>query len=343
VAEKEVIDNVIATFKSRIKKEQDDAQREAARQKAQRQAREMLAELKSVADSKDGMKADYDLSRFLTTVNTAFPTVPELDPDSAIDRKLLAKVLSIKLIYGSKSKQYAEAVAALNAARDRILATNKNAPPCTKLTLPLARRFWERGMQLVEANKPAEALPLLKQSLQFCLDDRRAKIAAAIEANAGGTASIDGVYAGAMRFPKDAKADGALRLTIDNNNLSGSFSSHTVLQEFTIVVTATIAGKVTADGRIAAAIKGESKVVESTSRPAQPPPRDPNDISTRGGSVSGLGAILARAVHQYPFGGRFDGQVTARGASGSVAAQRPASKKGQPPQSLAGTWKAVPQ
>ena len=128
----EIVDNIIGSFKDRIKKEKDDKLREAASEKAAKEAETILAPLKDALEQKEGRQAlkenRYNLDKYIDRVREGFSNVPELDPDTAYAQNLMSRVLASSLIYGKNSQAYADATAALNSAQESAIANSKGAP-----------------------------------------------------------------------------------------------------------------------------------------------------------------------------------------------------------------------
>ncbi|MDQ2082182.1 hypothetical protein RA307_18490 [Xanthobacteraceae bacterium Astr-EGSB] len=252
--EEEIIGNIVASFDSRMAKERDDKAQRAATEQAEREAESMLGELAKVVESKHGAKAmqdnPYNLEKFLGVVRGQFNNIPELDPTNPLDLKLMAKTLSTGLVYGKNSKEYAAATAALQQARDAALALNKGAPCSTgSSTQQLAVRLWQQGKQLAAAGKTEAGLPMLKQSLLYCPDDRRAAQVAALEkAATDATTTLDGTYSGAVR----GAAGGTLTFVVTGNSVSGTITGAYAGD----AISGSLTGTVGANGAVSTAVTG---------------------------------------------------------------------------------------
>jgi hypothetical protein len=260
--EEEIIGNIVASFDSRIAKEREDKAQQAATAKAQQEAETMLGELEAVRESKYGAKAaadnPYNLEKYLSLVRGQFKNTPELDPNNPLDLKLMAKTLSTGVVYGANSTEYAAAKAALQEARERALALNKGAPCLTgSQTQQLAVRLWQQGKQLAASGKPADGLPMLKQSLVYCPDaNRAAQVAALEQAVTAGT--LDGTYSG----PVGGAAGGTITFVVSGSSVSGNI----VGAYKGDAISGSLSGTISADGAMSTAVTGTLVVAKGKSR-----------------------------------------------------------------------------
>ncbi len=324
--EEEIIAGIVASFDSRIEKERGEAGAAAGREKAQKEAEAILNELDWAAKGRHGSgwyeKSPVNLDKFAAIVRDQLKADGVLDPNDPLHVKLMSKAASIALIYGKNSKEYAKVLDELAQAKQNILDANKGAP-CTdgSPAQALAARLWQKGKQLAAAGKTGLALPPLRQSLELCPDEDRAAQLAELS-KAAAPQDYDGVYAGTMRFPASAKTDGSLKLTVAGGQVSGSYLFRSVEKDRTATQEATISGRVSGDGRIAAAIAGK------------------NSIATSPALDFGGQAVIIKLLGNYTFQGSFSGAIAGKTASGAVSAQRPSLTKGRSPMSLKGSWRA---
>ncbi len=261
--EEEIIGSIVASFDSRLAKEREDKARKAASEKAQQDAESILAELESAMETKYGGRVKdnpYNLDRFLGVVHDKFNEMPELDVNNSRDLKLMSRTLSAGLVFGRNSKEYAAATAALEQARADALAINKGSPCTTGSdTERLAGRLWQQGNQLASAGKAAEGLPMLKQSLDYCPDARRAAQVAALERMITETpATLDGTYSG----PVGGAAGGTITFVVSGNSVSGNITGAYRGD----AISGSLSGTVGADGAMNTAVTGILAVAKGKSR-----------------------------------------------------------------------------
>ena len=312
----EIVDNIIGSFKDRIKKEKDDKLREAASEKAAKEAETILAPLKDALEQKEGRQAlkenRYNLDKYIDRVREGFSNVPELDPNTAYAQNLMSRVLASSLIYGKNSQAYADATAALNSAQESAIANSKGAP-CVAETLQLALRLWEHGRQTLKAGNGELALSFFKNSLAICPDDKRAATVATLEKQLTGT---EAAYLGTMQIaPYPTGTSNTLEMAVKDSVLAGKWSYLTSRDGVTHNFGGTITGTVLADGRITGTISGNFTIVGT--------------LNKRNQWIEGRKSFT------------YDGQITGRmadaTASGAIRITIHAGKENIPKN---GTWQA---
>jgi len=329
----EVIRNIFASFDGRIAKEKKDVAEKAERDKAQKEAETILTELDWAAKGRHGSdwyeKTPYNLNRFTSIVRDRLKADGVLDPNNPLHVKLMSKAASTAMIYGKGSKEYGKVRDELAEAKKNVIAASKGAPCLDgSPTEALAARLWRKGKQLVAAGKTGAALPILKQSLEFCPDEDRAKYLAALgKPETPGPQEFDGTYAGEITFKTyDMKTPltltGSMTLTIKDEVVTGAMMSRQHQPggaEGDAVRKGDISGRVSPEGRIAATVKGKSAM----------------EITPGGKREKAIENIVAWAGLSYSFEGSFTGQVSDGQGSGNFSATRLGR-----PNNLVGTWKA---
>ena len=333
----EVIRNIVASFDGRVDKERQDKAAATEREKAKKEAENILEKLNDVASQRHGSNWDktrsYDLDRFTKMVRDALKTDGVLDPNNPLHVKLVSKAASTALVYGKvhgkNSKEYTKVLDELAATKKSVIEGNKGAPCLDRSpTEALAARLWRKGKQLVAAGKTSAALPVLKQSLEFCPDEDRAKYLAALgKPETPGPQEFDGTYAGEITFKTyDMKTPltltGSMTLTIKDEVVTGAMMSRQHQPggaEGDAVRKGDISGRVSPEGRITATVKGKSAM----------------EITPGGKREKAIENIVAWAGLSYSFEGSFTGQVSDGQGSGNFSATRLGR-----PNNLVGTWKA---
>jgi hypothetical protein len=262
-----------------------------------------------------------------------------LDPNNPLHVKLMSKAASTALIHGVKSKEYAKVLAELEAAEKSMIETSKGAPCLDgSPTQALASRLWQKGTQLANAGKISTALPLLKQSLEFCPDDEHAAQLATLSKAPTVTAqAYDGSYVGKLTFTtRDWKRPptltGSITLNIKDNVVTGVVSSREPGRDghAEIVRKADISGRVSSDGRITATIKGKSTQTYRT---------DPDHSHGPAQVTKTFSNVISQLMMNYSFAGSFIGEISDDQGAGKVSATRLGDKPPWPsPNYLVGTW-----
>ena len=259
----EVIRNIVASFDGRVDKERQDKAAATEREKAQKEAENILEKLNDVASQRHGSDwhktRSYDLDRFTKTVRDALKADGVLDPNNPVHVKKMSEVLSTAMVHGKGSKAHTKLLGELEEIKKDVIETNKGAN-CTGDTPALASRLWQKGRQLVAAKKAAEAIPVLKQSLEICPDEQRAaQLAELIKLAKAPTATqeFDGAYVGQVKSDHP-RTEGSLQLTVKAGQVSGSFVHKILLSGSYITIQGAISGRVSEDGRITATLTGRS-------------------------------------------------------------------------------------
>jgi hypothetical protein len=337
----EVIKNIIATFDSRAEKERQEGNAVAEREKAQKEAETILNELNWAAKGRHGSdwyeKGPVNLEKFTSIVRDQLKADGVLDPNDPLHVKLMSKAASIAMIHGKNSKEYAKVLEELAQAKKAVLDTNKGAYCLDgSPTQALAGRLWQKGRQLVADGKPAAALPLLKQSVELCPDkERAAQLAELAKLATTSVQDFDGSYAGEIKLTSlDLKSPstGTLTLIVKNGAVTGTLNSRQKMKERPdLIRKADIVGRVSAEGRITATIKGTS-AMEKMSKTA------PTTTLLSKEGQKFLADVMFYAIFTYPIEGSLTGQIAEGLGSGKFSANRLGNKPR--PNQLSGTWTA---
>lgn len=343
VTDEDILKDIVATFEGRLQKERAEAAAATEIEKALKEAQIMLGELKDVQDTKHGRgkweKSQSDLKRFTSTVSKQLNADGVLDPHNPVHIKAMADLLSTAMVNGRDSKSYADKFAKLNELKEGILKINTGAPKCGPETKRLAASLWKKGLSLKKQGNKAAAIPILKQSLEFCPNEERSTYLASLEEPEPTVAVFNGAYTGSVTFtakPNKGEMAVSLTLNIKDGAVTGSMTSRYQYNSeggsltFPVDVKAEITGTVSSDGRITATIKGACRAV-------RPLPVGP-------------GALLLTLVTDYPFLGenKFTGQIAEGRGEGSFTADRPQKpsqvNKGPSPENnkwVFGKWKVT--
>lgn len=274
--EDEVIGKIKASFDGRMDKERTEAAAATEHEKAEKEANLILEKLNDVASLRHGSDwhktRSYDLDGFTSKVRDAVKADDVLDPNNPAHLKAMSELLSTALVHGKGSKEYTKLLGDLKTMKDEVIENHRGAP-CTEgsTTERLAGRLWQKGRQLVAQKKAAAAIPVLKQSLEFCPDKERAaqldeliKLAnAPVETAAQG---FDGSYAGGrVARPGISRQQGTVQMTIKAGALSGSLTYRWFHQKGYTTVQGSITGRVTQDGTVTATFTGRSQSTEEHS------------------------------------------------------------------------------
>ncbi len=266
--QEEIIANILASFDGRIANEKKDAAGKAERDKALKEAETILTELDWAAKGRHGSdwydKTPVNLDKFTSIVRDKLKADGVLDPNNPLHVKLMSKAASTAVIYGKNSKEYRKVRDELAEAKKSVIEASKGAPCLAgSPTEALAARLWRKGKQLAAAGKTSAALPVLKQSLEFCPDEERAKYLAALaKPETPGPQEFDGSYTGTVkitsRFNIKYSEQSSLRLTVKGNQVSGSFMHKQIFDHSVVSRQGTISGRVAEDGQITATATGRS-------------------------------------------------------------------------------------
>lgn len=341
--QEEIIANILASFDGRIAKEKKDAAGKAARDKALKEAQTILTELDWAAKGREGSdwykKTPVNLDKFTSIVRDKLKADGVLDPNNPLHVKLMSKAASVAMIHGKNSKEYAKVLDELKDARDRTIEVNKG-PPCPNgsPTQALASRLWQKGGQLVAHKKVAAALPLLKQSLEFCPDEARAaQLAELTKLSEPAPQEFDGSYAGKATFTtgdwKTRRAvTASLTLRVENSVVTGTMTSREPQSEgrADIVRNADISGHLSVDGRLTATMQGKSALEKYR--------ETEKNILTKEGMDAVGDIIIGGLVMTYSFEGSFTGEISDGRGAGNFSATRLGETPR--PNHVVGSWKA---
>ncbi len=348
----EVIGKIIASFDGRMDKERADAAATAEREKAEKEANTILEKLNDVAATRHGSdwhkSRSYDLDRFTKAVRDQIRADGVLDPNNPVHVKKVSEVLSTALVHGKGSKEHTKLLGELKAIKDKLIADNQE---CIGEGQALALRLWQKGLRLVDQKKVAAAIPLFKQSLEVCPDDRRAAQLAELTKLAKvpaetATQDYDGTYAGSILWkPADKKYEkdaitGSLTLTIKGGAITGTMQARKYFKDGknSINIAAQITGRAQPSGQITATIQGKSSYEGEL--PPEPEPAERGSAAAVVKAGTWAVAQLVKGLNTYPFEGSFTGRVGEGDVSGSYSVTKLGGKQPTPNYRV-GTWKAA--
>lgn len=317
----DVIGNILASFDGRIEKERKDAVQKAEREKAQKEAEAIFAELDQVSSQRHGAdwydKRPVNLDKFADIVREQIKADGVLDPNDPAHVKKMSELLSTAMAYGRNSKEYAELLAEIAEIKNGVLALNKGAPCLDgSPTQRLAISLWQKGKALIAAGKPAAALPVLRQSLEYCPDDDRAAQLAEL-AKAAVPDGFDGTYSGSVAFgPKEQRnLKGTIQLTVAGDRVIGALTSRQAHPKGVVTRQAAFSGSVSKDGRISGTISGSSRF-----------------------SATAPDADISEMLNTYTFEGSLSGRIAGKAATGSFYAENP---RAMVKSYMTGAWNAA--
>jgi hypothetical protein len=167
----DIKNEILAAFKKRKEKEENDAKQRAKKKAYIKEAEAILDTLDSVARNKLGQKWHennrWQLNDFMSKVQKALEGDGVLDPRNLNHIKAMTRLKATHLMYTKNSPEYQEQIKQVKQLRSIILGRHVKGN-CQDDAPRLARSLIKKGHRLIENNKPEQGFKHLQRSLKAC-------------------------------------------------------------------------------------------------------------------------------------------------------------------------------